>query len=81
MGLQRILLLDECNGLPLPNVISHKVKPSASVMEPYRYGEQEKAILSEEKEPCPSQHRSNNLGSETKGESMVKGIYADGLKF
>ena len=56
----------------------YKVKASASVMQPYRCGEQEKAILSKVKEPCPSQCRGNNLGSETKGESMVKGIYADG---
>ena len=56
----------------------YKVKASASVMQPYRCSEQEKAILSKVKEPCPSQRRGDNLGSETKGESMVKGIYADG---
>ena len=47
-------------------------------MQPYCCSEQEKAILSKVKEPCPSQCRGNNLGSKTKGKSMVKGIYADG---
>ena len=56
----------------------YKVKASMSVMQPYRCSEQKKAILSKMKEPCPSQHRGDNLGSETKGESMVKGIYTDG---
>ena len=49
-----------------------------SVIQPYCCGKQEKAILSKVKEPCPSQCRSDNLGSKTKGESMVKGIYANG---
>lgn len=59
---------------------SHEVKASASVMRPYRYDEQEKEISFEVKEPCPSLRGSDNAenetGSETKGESMVKGIYA-----
>ena len=50
-------------------------------MQPYRYDEQEKEISFEVKEPCPSQRGSRSVGSgsgsETKGESMVKGIYAD----
>lgn len=60
---------------------SHEVKASASAMQPYHYDEQEKEISFEVKEPCPSPHGSDNVGSETvsetKGESMVKGIYAD----
>lgn len=50
-------------------------------MQPYRYGEQEKEISFEVKEPCPSPRGSDNAGSETgsetKGENTVKGIYAD----
>jgi len=60
---------------------SHEVKASASVMQPYRYDEQEKKISFEVKGPCPDPSGSDNVGSETgsetKGESMVKGIYAD----
>ena len=61
---------------------SHEVKESASAMQPYRYDGQEKEISFEVKEPCPSPSGSDNVGSETgnetKGESTVKGIYADG---
>jgi hypothetical protein len=50
-------------------------------MQPYRYDEQEKEISFEVKEPCPSPRGSDNVGSETgsetNGESMVKGTYAD----
>jgi len=50
-------------------------------MQPYRYDEQEKRISFEVKEPCSGPRGSDNVGSETgsetKGESMVKGIYAD----
>lgn len=50
-------------------------------MQPYRYGEQERTISFEVTVPCPSPRGSDNagseMGSETKGENMVKGIYAD----
>jgi len=60
---------------------SHEVKASASTMQPYHYDEQERKISFGVKEPCPSPRGSDNVGSETgsetNGESMVKGIYAD----
>lgn len=50
-------------------------------MQPYSCDGQEREISFEVKEPCPGPPGSDNVGSETesetKGESTVKGIYAD----
>jgi len=62
-------------------VYSHGVKVSASATKPCHYDEQEKETSFEAKEPCPNPRESDNAGSETgsatKGESVVKRIYAD----
>ena len=42
---------------------NHEVNASVSVMQPCRYGMQEKEISSEVEKPCPCPRGSDNVGS------------------